>query len=395
MINVAFTAPQSREWMGGVSYHKNLFFAISQLDNKQICPIVFLGKNTDKAIIDLLRPHAKIILDSLFDTKSIKFKLASFIAYYLSWPVFHNRIFEKHDIDVAHHVYGPYKGLKFKTVSWIPDFQHVHLPGLFTKRDVKERNKSIKSLLQVSNATILSSHDAYRDCLNFEIGPKKHLHILQFVSQPNPEVFNLKINFCKDKYDLPQRYFYLPNQFWKHKNHLQVFKAVKQLKNLGLDVTVVCSGSMHDYRHPQHIEEIRSYIKDNKLEKNIILLSLIDYLDVLYLMRFSVSVINPSLFEGWSSTVEECKSIGKNMILSDLNVHKEQNPAESSYFELTSPTSLENLLKNAWLENKAIPNIELEKQAAKLLPIRTREFAEQFQLIILSVMSDSANSKES
>jgi glycosyltransferase involved in cell wall biosynthesis len=41
-------------------------------------------------------------------------------------------------------------------------------------------------------------------------------------------------------------------------------------------------------------------------------------------MRASTALINPSLFEGWSTTVEEAKSTGTPMILSDLGVHREQ-----------------------------------------------------------------------
>ncbi len=41
-------------------------------------------------------------------------------------------------------------------------------------------------------------------------------------------------------------------------------------------------------------------------------------------MLCSTALINPSQFEGWSTTVEEAKSLGVKMLLSDLEVHKEQ-----------------------------------------------------------------------
>ena len=386
MINVAFTAPQAKDWMGGVNYHKNLFFAISSLDKVEINPVVFLGNNTDPAIVELLKPHAKLVFDSLFDRKSLKFKVANFIAYHMKWPFLQNRIFKKHDIQVAHHVWGPYEGLKCKTISWIPDFQHLHLGHLFTKGDVDQRNTTIRSLLKISDAVILSSHDAYDDCLKFDANAENRLHVLQFVSQPNPEVFKLTKSFIKNKTKIPEKYFYLPNQFWEHKNHLQVFEAIKLLKDSGLQVHLVCSGAIEDYRNPEYIEKVKSCIASNELEGNVTMLGFIDYLDVLYLIRYSVSVINPSLFEGWSSTVEECKSIGKNMILSDLNVHKEQSPAKSRYFELENTLSLVDCLRDAWLSTENIPNIELEIQASQLLPTRTKEFAKRFQSIVMDII---------
>ena len=56
-------------------------------------------------------------------------------------------------------------------------------------------------------------------------------------------------------------------------------------------------------------------------------------LDHVYaLLRASVALINPSRFEGWSTTVEEAKSFGVPMILSDIDVHREQTGGAARYF---------------------------------------------------------------
>ncbi|MEA3273354.1 MAG: glycosyl transferase, partial [Patescibacteria group bacterium] len=105
-------------------------------------------------------------------------------------------------------------------------------------------------------------------------------------------------------------------------------------------------------------------------------------------MRHCVSVINPSLFEGWSSTVEEAKSIGKNLILSDLAVHREQNPPNSIYFNPHNPRDLANKLWKKWLKSKGGPDFELEKNARENLQFRTRKFGGKYQEIILSLFSE-------
>ena len=50
------------------------------------------------------------------------------------------------------------------------------------------------------------------------------------------------------------------------------------------------------------------------------------------LIYYSSAVINPSLFEGWSSTVEQAKAYNKKIILSDISVHREQKPKYSYFF---------------------------------------------------------------
>ena len=101
-----------------------------------------------------------------------------------------------------------------------------------------------------------------------------------------------------------------------------------------------------------------------------------DYEDVFALIKFSKAVINPSLFEGWSSTVEECKSVGKNMILSDLDVHKEQYP-NAVFFKRDSIESLKEVLKFYKIENES--NVEP-------LEARTKKFANIYVSVCKEVL---------
>ena len=50
------------------------------------------------------------------------------------------------------------------------------------------------------------------------------------------------------------------------------------------------------------------------------------------IMRRSLAVLQPSLFEGWSTTLEEARSIGKRTIVSDIAVHREQDLHTAMYF---------------------------------------------------------------
>ena len=72
------------------------------------------------------------------------------------------------------------------------------------------------------------------DFSNYNLSCTKCLsNILRFSQIDNNVIFNSNI---LDKYSKDQ-FFYLPNQFWVHKNHLTVFKAVKILleKNININ----------------------------------------------------------------------------------------------------------------------------------------------------------------
>ncbi|RWM80807.1 MAG: glycosyltransferase [Mesorhizobium sp.] len=75
-------------------------------------------------------------------------------------------------------------------------------------------------------------------------------------------------------------------------------------------------------------------------------LGLIPYDDVVALIGAADYLLNPSHFEGWSTTVEETKSLGTPMLLSDIPLHREQAP-ESLFFAPDSAEALAQRLLEA------------------------------------------------
>jgi len=380
MIRVAFISAVSKEWMGGLNYFKNLLYALSTLEKKELEIFVFVGKNTDEDIKFMFRKYATVIEDSIFDRKSLKWFLHKMENKTCKTNFILRNIFKKYNIEVLSHTsITQVKGIK--TINWIPDFQHVHLPNMFSKKEIKSRDSSFMNLIKNSDKIVLSSNDALKDLKVFAPAYINKADVLQFVSQPILQYFNLtKENEkkLKEKYKLEKEFFYMPNQFWKHKNHMLVFEAIKILVEKGEKITLVCTGHLKDYRNKKHIDEILDFIKTNKLEDNIKLLGLVDYEDVFGLIKFSKAVINPSLFEGWSSTVEECKSVKKEMILSDLDVHKEQYPL-ATFFKKNDVHSLKSILKTYGTSNK-ISKIES-------LELRTELFANIYVDIVQEVVN--------
>lgn len=391
MIKIAFFGNRySKEWMGGVNYLSNLLYAISQIEDKKIEPIVFFGKNADMEVVQKIQPYAKIIQDSLFDRKSFKWLVSQVLERVFKTTFLTSNLLHQYGISVISHSDATFGFQRFIKINWIPDFQQIHLPDFFSQEGKEKRNSDALNLLQKSDVVIVSSNNAYHDAKNFSPDNIDKVRVLQFVSQPNKQIFTLNkehLTNLKERYNFQGKFFYMPNQFWKHKNHMLIFQAVKRLKTSGIEVLILCSGHMKDYRNPMYIEEVKTFIVENKLEDNIKLMGLIDYDDVLYFMRYSVAVINPSLFEGWSSTVEECKSIGKNMLLSDIPIHREQNPEKSIYFDPYSVKSTAEVLQQTWLDERLVsPNKNLEIRAQDNLKTRTLLFAETYQKIVLEMI---------
>ena len=378
MIKVGFIGSVSKEWMGGLNYFKNLLFAINSIEEKELEVFVFVGKKIDIKTKRMFQEYATVIEDSIFDRKSIKWFLGKIEQKIFKTNILLENILKKHSIQILSH--AAITNLKtIKTINWIPDFQHIHLPQMFSEKEIQNRNNNFLKLIRDSDLIVLSSFDALKDMKKFVPNYEDKARVLQFVSQPNNRYFELDEHdksLLLQKYKIKDDFFYIPNQFWKHKNHMMIFEAINELKKDGVEINIVCTGYLGDYRNKTYIDDIRKVVKLNNLEDNIKLLGLVDYEDVFALIKFSKAVINPSLFEGWSSTVEECKSVGKNMILSDLDVHKEQYP-NAVFFKRDSIESLKEVLKFYKIENES--NVEP-------LEARTKKFANIYVSVCKEVL---------
>jgi len=354
-IKVGFIFQQTSNWMGGINYFKNLFIAMSKVESPNIVPYILKPKDEKS---NILLDYAKIL--ELVDGKA--------------------------DVDIVSHS----QILKDKPdIAWLPDFQHIYLPEMFDDKDLESRDSDFLNKAQHSGIIILSSNDALDDLKKFFPKYSHKGRVLNFVAILHEDVYKKTDEIKQEtikKFNLSEKYFYLPNQFWKHKNHKVVFEAISVLKEQGIDIQVVFSGNTSDYRHSNHFYELMKYAKEKNIEDNIKLVGLIDLIEVYYLMRNCISIINPSLFEGWSSTVEEAKSLGKNIILSNLKVHKEQNPPCASYFSPHNACELAEILKEKWLNCKSEPDFELEKNAQENMKKRIIEFGKNYQKIVLEAL---------
>jgi glycosyltransferase involved in cell wall biosynthesis len=171
---------------------------------------------------------------------------------------------------------------------------------------------------------------------------------------------------------------YLPNQFWLHKGHGVVVDALHQLLTRRPDITVVCTGNTTDTRDPLHFGELLARVSQLGVRENFVVLGWVPHAHTFHLLRQSLAVLQPSLFEGWSTTVEETKSIGKPIVLSDIPIHREQAPPEAAYFDPSDPAALAERLIEVYETRSPGPDHELEARARAELPGRTRDYATTF-----------------
>lgn len=259
---------------------------------------------------------------------------------------------------------------------WIADFQHKYLPGFFDSAEIDRRDRVFEEIASKSGVLVLSSENAKSDFIKFYPRYQVNIAVIPFATVL-PDFENIPINSLLGKFGIGARYFMAPNQFWAHKNHMVILKAALLLKHSTHDFRVVFTGREEDVRNAGYVKELKDYVQANGLADTVLFLGFIDRKEQLQLMKHSMAVIQPSMFEGWSTVVEDAKAISQSLIVSNLEVHREQCGNSAFYFSPSDEVQLCKHMKSILDGQRTLAtgidyNINVVDFARKILSIGSK-----------------------
>lgn len=262
-------------------------------------------------------------------------------------------------------------------IGWIADFQHRRLPEFFSRSDYESRETAY-GLLAGCAARIVCSSQSVADDFSAAyplIAAKAAL--LRFRAAIDLRWVDLDPQETLDRLGVSGPYVYMPNQFWRHKNHELAFAAWRELRQRGETVSLVCSGPTTDYRWPDYFRGLERFLAEHSLQDSIRVLGQVDRIDQIQLYRGASLVLQPSRFEGWSTTLEEARALGKPMAVSDIPVHHEQCGDAAWYFGLEEPTLLSDLIQSLVRRLNPGHDAEAERTALTAASDRLRVYGEE------------------
>jgi len=372
-ISLGLIFTYSKNWIGGSYYILNLIHALNSLADQDKPEITIFCK-TDvefKKVTDTGYPFLKkYILEDNSKTINNINKVTRFV---LGKNILGKRIDPSH----ANIIFPANRTAIFENIPqklfWIPDFQEKHYPHFFSQNALRIKEAKRKKLAYSKENLVLSSLTAKSDLDKFYPNNTVSVQTLPF-AVTHPAYSHLDHNMLLDKFNLPKRYFFSPNQFYKHKNHIAIFEAVRELSKDIPDLVIAFSGKEEDSRDPDHMPSLRKFIKTNGLEKHVRLLGFIDRAEQLKLMEQAVGIIQPSLFEGWSTVIEDAKAMDQIIIASNIDIHKEQLRDQADFFDPHRPEQLSAILKEHWKTDNTKPRFNYEE--------RIKDFGKNFLTII-------------
>jgi glycosyltransferase involved in cell wall biosynthesis len=379
MIRVGLVLSLRGLWQGGVNYYHNLLSCYQRNPDEALKLEVFTDHDEDvaryrgDAITIHLCPEVSLSNPWNFPRRALN-KLLSYDPVLL-------RIMERHRIDLlTHRSLG--KQTAVNTLPWLPDLQHKRFPEFFSTKECANRDSSIDNVRLWGNI-LLSSQAAANDFeRHYPELSSVQTRILHFSNAAALNVVPLGREELEAQYPVREPYFFLPNQFWRHKNHAVVVEALRQTPP---EIRVICTGEMQDTRDVSYVPSLLAKVRGAGVEQRFLSLGTVPYPAMVSLMHHSVAVLQPSLCEGWSTSVEESKAMCKQIILSNIEVHLEQAPERGVYFSPDSSQELAAHMKRVHTEFSPVVEESFVKRRLQLKTRVEREWIKDFTSILKTV----------
>ena len=128
-IKVAFIITPNVNWMGELNYFKSLISAINDLNEKIPLEFYVFTSKEEKNFIQKKYPRINIIRSNILNSRGILSSIKKILSFFFrGYDPLLTYLLKKNFIQIISH-YKPIKG--FKSITWFPDFQHIHFPSLW------------------------------------------------------------------------------------------------------------------------------------------------------------------------------------------------------------------------------------------------------------------------
>ncbi|WP_379971139.1 glycosyltransferase family 4 protein [Ectobacillus sp. sgz5001026] len=231
------------------------------------------------------------------------------------------------------------KNINVPSVVTIPDIQHEFYPEFFEPYVLQWRNAHYEYSAKTCNAVLTISEYSKKTMVEkYKIPENKvysiHLDSSQeFYLNHNDEINQRVIH----KYQLSNyEYGFYPANTWKHKNHINLLKAMVFLKKkFNVKINMVFTGF-----EQQAQKSIIDFIKENDLSEQIKFLGYLPQEEMPYVYRNAKFLVFPSLFEGFGIPLVEAMRTKTPIVCSNAGSIPEVVEDCALLFDPTSPEDI-------------------------------------------------------
>lgn len=260
------------------------------------------------------------------------------------------RAFEEHGIDLMV-FHGPSE-LSFLTnipgIVPIHDLEHrrhPEFPELRSRGQWQKREYLYNRIKKSAYKILVDSEVGKGDVMEFYRVPPERIEIVPFLppSYLSKDVGPAILENVRKKYDLPRKFIFYPAQFWPHKNHRNLVKALALLKKRGTAVPAVFVGTKQEIWG--EYEKVAAVIKENGMENDVRFLGYVENEEMSALYKLAEALVMPTFLGPTNIPVYEAWCMGCPVLYSDIRGPREQAGDAALLFDPADPEKIAAAVK--------------------------------------------------
>lgn len=307
---------------------------------------------------NLFKNNENATFINIFERKKFKYSLGSIIRKLTKSPSRLNKRIAKDKIEFVYFYTPIYEPVNVPFAITVWDLGHRKepcFPELSTEKSTFiEREKYHSTVLMRASYAVIGNNEGKRQLQYFyNIAEER----IKTIPMPTPDyVYNIEEDFSTlQRYGLDKnKYLFYPAQFWAHKNHIRLIKALKKLKEQGSDFKLVFTGS--DFGNKEYIKE---KTKELGLENEVLFLGFVKKEELIALYKNAYALTYASFLGPDNIPPLEAMALECPVISSDAAGMKEQLKDCALFF---NPKDENDLVKRInELENAELRQTLIEK----------------------------------
>lgn len=267
----------------------------------------------------------------------------------------------------------------------IHDIQHrlqPEFPEVGSKEEWNFREYVFQNSANNALNILVDSNTDKEDIINAYNVEAKKIKVVPLVATPmyNAEIPPEKKESVKKQYGLPDDYLFYPAQFFPHKNHISIIRALDLLKGEhNLEIPVVFVGSKKEQWG--EFDRVFQLVSNLKLDRQVFYLGYVASESIPILYSMAKALVMPTFFGPTNIPPLEAFATGCPVITSNIRGIKEQIGNAGLLIDPKNPAELANAIYTIWTDNELRMQL-IEKGYNKIKGWTIEDFSEELGSII-------------
>lgn len=263
-----------------------------------------------------------------------------------------------------HIVIGPQMGGQryvqgARHIAVIHDLMHRYeprFPEVGTPATVKDREVLFTGMIEHCDAILVDSKVGKLHVLKcYRQAREEQIRILPFVAFG--EIVDCKPR--KPKFSLPDKFFFYPTQFWLHKNHVGLARAVGQLAVQYPDIHVLAAGNTAQ----NGFSDFQRVVQAKNIEHCFTLPGYISVEEMAWCYRHARALVMPTFFGPTNIPPLEAMALDCPVAVSDIYGMPEQCGEAALYFPPDDVPAMAAVLERLWTDDVLCEDLRRKGQA--------------------------------